>query len=133
MNRRVFLRRWLSIVPIAAVAGLALALPANAKPKPSAGLQGVIVDLEVGGDGSNTNLNGSLILMNMVRRDNGHKVQVFIGSKTKLYMQGHKVRFRDLRDMIYATPEDVNNVYRDLPATVIFTGTQLARQVQIDP
>jgi hypothetical protein len=122
----------LSILPIAAVAGLALAQPANAKPQPT-GLQGVIVDLEVGGDGTNTVPNGSLILMNMVRRDNGHRVQVFIGSKTKLYMQGHKIRFRDLRDMLYATPEDVNNVYRDLPATVIFTGTQLARQVQIDP
>lgn len=132
MNRRVFLRRGLSILPIVAVAALALALPASAKPKP-VGLQGVIVDLEVGGDGSNTNLNGSLILMNMVRRDNGHKVQVFIGKKTKLFMQGHKVRFRDLRDMIYATPEDVNNVYRDLPATVVFTGTQLARRVEIDP
>ncbi|MCC2670824.1 MAG: hypothetical protein K0Q72_3295, partial [Armatimonadetes bacterium] len=57
----------------------------------------------------------------------------FLSNKTKIYRQGSRIKFLDLRDMLYSTPQGIQEGYVDVPVKVIFTATQLAKRIDFDP
>jgi hypothetical protein len=135
MNRRELLKRGLTAAPLAVVAALGFCEQAEAsKKKPKHGMECICTDINVGGDGKDDKTpNGSIIIVKMVRRDNGRRVVAFIDRKTKIYRQGSRIKFLDLRDMLYSTPQGVREGYVDVPTSVWFTATQLAKRIDFDP
>ena len=135
MNRRELLQRILTAAPLAVLGALFPQGAAHAIKKPkNDGMECICTGIQVAGDGKGQDKtpNGSLIFVSMVRRDNGKRVVAFIGKKTKIFRQGSRVKYRDLRDMLYVTPEGVQEGYVDLPVRVYFTATQLAKKIYFD-
>jgi hypothetical protein len=136
MNRRELLKRSLTAAPLAVLGALLPGSPARALGKPkNTGMECICTGIQVAGDGKGQDKtpNGSLVFVAMVRRDNGRRVVAFISKKTKIYRQGSKIKFLDLRDMLYATPEGIAEGYVDVPVRVQFTATQLAKRIDFDP
>lgn len=137
MDRRELLLRVVKgAAPLVALGTLLTGESAEAIRRPkSSGMETICTNIQVGGDykGGDKVPNGSLVVVSMVRRDNGRRVVAFLNKKTKIFRQGSRVRFRDLRDMLYATPEGVAESYIDVPVNVYFTATQLARRIDFDP
>jgi hypothetical protein len=138
MDRRELLSRAVrGLIPLTALGALFFSTPAEArkkKKKKGPGLEAICTDIGVGGDGKGDKVpNGSLVVVSMVRRDNGQRVVAFLNKKTKIFRQGRRVKFRALRDMLYQTPEGVAEGYVDLPVNVYFRATQVARRIEFDP
>lgn len=134
MNRRELLKRSLGVVPVAALGAVIPADPAEAVKRPrQQGMECLCTDIRPGGQEKNGKVpNGSLVVVTMVRRDNGNRVVAFLDKKTKIYRHGARIRFRDLRDMLYATPEGIRELYVDVPTRVFFSATQLAKRIEFD-
>lgn len=135
-RRELLLRAMKGAAPLAALGALFAGAPAEARKKPKGpGMETICTNIQVGGDykGGDKVPNGALVVVSMVRRDNGRRVVAFLNKKTKIYRQGVRIRFRDLRDMLYATPQGVAEGYIDVPVNVYFTATQLARRIDFDP
>jgi hypothetical protein len=135
-RRELLLRAVRGAAPLVALGILLTGESAEAIKKPRGpGMETICTNIQVGGDykGGDKVPNGALVVVSMVRRDNGRRVVAFLNRKTKIYRQGSRVRFRDLRDMLYATPEGVAEGYIDVPVNVYFTATQLARRIDFDP
>ncbi|MGV3720661.1 MAG: hypothetical protein ACO1SX_07100 [Actinomycetota bacterium] len=137
-RRELLLRAIRGAAPLVALGTLLTGESAEAgkkKKKKGPGMETICTNIQVGGDykGGDKVPNGALVVVSMVRRDNGRRVVAFLNKKTKIYRQGARIRFRDLRDMLYATPEGVAEGYIDVPVNVYFTATQLARRIDFDP
>jgi hypothetical protein len=136
MNRRELLERGVkSAAPLAALGSLLAVTSAEAAKRKNPGMETICTNIQVGGDGKGGDKvpNGALVVVSMVRRDNGRRVVAFLNRKTKIFRQGVRIRFMDLREMLYATPEGVAEGYVDVPVRVYFTATQLARRIEFDP
>jgi hypothetical protein len=136
MNRRELFKRSIGVVGLAALGVSLVGSPAHALKKPkNTGMECICTDIQVAGDGKGADKtpNGSLIYVATVRRDNGKRVVAFIDRKTKIYRQGSRVKYLDLRDMLYATPEGIREGYVDVPVRITFTATQLAKKIEFDP
>ncbi|MGV3721249.1 MAG: hypothetical protein ACO1SX_10110 [Actinomycetota bacterium] len=137
MNRRELFKRSIGVVSLTVLGVLMVSSPAHAlkkRPK-NPGMECICTDIQVAGDGKGQDKtpNGSLIYVANVRRDNGKRVVAFIGKKTKIFRQGSRVKYLDLRDMLYATPEGIREGYVDVPVRITFTATQLAKKIEFDP
>lgn len=135
MDRRELLGRLVKgTAPLAALGGLFLTSPAEARrrKKRGPGMETICTNIQVGGVGKGGDVvpNGSQIVVTMVRRDNGRRVVAILDKKSKIYRQGTRVKFLELRDMLYTTPEAVAEGYVDVPVNVYFTATQLARRIE---
>jgi len=137
MDRRELLVRATKGTALLAVAGtLLFSDSAEARKKPKGpGMETICTNIQVGGDykGGDKVPNGSYIVVSMVRRDNGRRVVAFLGKKTKIFRQGGRIKYRDLIDMLYSTPEGIAEGYIDVPVNVYFTDTQLAKRIEFDP
>ena len=134
MNRRELFKRSIGVVSLTALGMLMVSSPAHALKKPkNTGMECICTAISVATDDQVQTPRGDCIAVTMVRRDNGKRVVALLNKKTKIYRQGSRIKFLDLRDMLYATPEGVSEGYVDVPVVGKFTATQLAKQIQFDP